>query len=229
MPLQVPPDHVLLLKKWLELPDDAIEKYSSALAQVKPEFNAQELAKSILPLCALDPNLVLGITVILITVYRTGEPQKPFETFLDRDVKPALRRGGLFAGALEEQEAQWTRLRGFLLGALQLEHIVGTTAKAGVVLTEHERIFDAAKILTDFRPIYHADVAEKPNAGVIVHMLKITHRDKQGHHFDAYFALDSNDLARMRNILNRAAEKEKALRQTMEDAGLSVLNVQPFY
>jgi len=29
--------------------------------------------------------------------------------------------------------------------------------------------------------------------------------------------------------LNRAAEKEKTLRQTMEDAGLSVLSVQLFY
>ncbi|MFZ0662921.1 MAG: hypothetical protein WAM66_09540 [Acidobacteriaceae bacterium] len=229
MSLQVPPEHVMLLKKWLELPDDEIEKYSSALARVKPEFNAEELAKAILLFCPLNPNLVFGITEILITVYRTGEPQKPFEAFLDRDVKPALQRGGLFSGTPDERDVQWTRLRRFLLGAIQLEQIVGTTAKAGVVLTEHERIFDGVRIFTDFRPIYHADVAEKPTAGVVIHMLKITNRDKQGRRFDVYYALDSNDLEKMRGTLNRAAEKEKTLRQTMEDAGLLVLNVQLSY
>jgi len=228
--LKVPPEHVVLLKKWLELSDGEIEKYSTALAQVKPEFNAQELAKSLIRHCSpLDPKLVFDITVILIEVYRTGEPQKPFETFLDRDVRPALQSGRLFSENPEEREQQWTRLRQFLLGALQLEYVIGTTAKAGTVLTEHERIFDDAKILTDFRPIYHADVAERPNAGIIIHMLKMTHRDKQDRHFDAYYALDSNDLEKMRNVLNRAAEKEKTLRQTMEDAGLSVLSVQLFY
>lgn len=231
MSLQVPPEHIAILRKWLELSDEDIEKYSSALGQVKPEFNAQELAKSLLPYCSpIDPGLVLAITFILITVYRTGEPQKPFEEFLDRAVRPALANGGLFAGGSpEEQEKQWIRLRQFLLGAIQLERVVGTTAKAGVVLTEHERIFDDVRIMTDFRPIYHADVAEKPNAGVIIHMLKITHRDKYQRKFDAYYAFDTNDLAKLRAVLDRAGEKEKALREVMKDADVSVLDVQATY
>jgi hypothetical protein len=64
--------------------------------------------------------------------------------------------------------------------ALALDDTVGTAAKAGPVLTEHERIFEDARILTDVRPIFHPDLSEKPNAAVIVHMLRLTTRDMFG-------------------------------------------------
>ena len=225
--LRVPPEQVAVLKKWLELPSEQAETLSSALANAKPHFNAQELARSIIRQCDLPNGLVFGIIHVLISVYRTGEPEKPFEAFLDRDVKPALQAAETFSEGKEEEE--WDRLRKFLLQALLLEGIVGTTAKAGIILTEHERIFDNVRIMTDFRPIFHVDVSEKPNAGLIVHMVKITHRDKYDHKFDSYYALDSNDLEKMRKALDRAVEKDKSLRETMNDAGLSVLDVKPYY
>lgn len=225
--LRVPPEHVAILKEWLELPSEKAETLSVALANAKPRFNAQELARSITPHCDLPAGLVHGIIHVLISVYRTGEPEKPFETFLDRDVRPALQAEKTFSEGKEEEE--WNRLRKFLLHALLLEGIVGTTAKAGIILTEHERIFDSVRIMTDFRPIFHVDVSEKPNAGVVIHMVKITHRDKQDRRFDSYYALDSNDVAKMKSALDRAVEKEKSLRKTMNDAGLSALDVQAHY
>jgi hypothetical protein len=227
MSLRIPPEHIALLKGWLELPAEEVAKFSSALEKAPPRFNAYELAKSIIPDCDLAPGLVFAIVQVLISVYRTGEPEKPFESFLDREVRPALKHAKTFSDGNEEQE--WGRLRSFFLHALSLEGTVGTTAKAGSVLTEHERIFDGLRIMTDFRPIFHVDVSEKPNAGLIVHMVKITHRDKHDRKFDSYYALDSNDIAKIRSALDRAAEKEKALRKTMEDAGISVLDVQSSY
>jgi hypothetical protein len=115
------------------------------------------------------------------------------------------------------------------LHALSLEGILGTTAKAGEILTEHEKIFETARVMTDFRPIFHVDVSEKPDAGLVIHMLKITQRDKHSRKFDAYYALDTNDIAKLMGVLDRAVKKEKALRKTMEDAGLRVLDVKAFY
>ncbi len=227
MSLIIPPDHIDFLKRWLELPSEKTAQISSALEKAGPRFNAFELAKAINPCCDLAPELVAGIVEVLVSVYRTGEPAKPFETFLDRDVRPALQRAKTFSEGQEEE--QWGRLRKFLLHALSMEGTVGTTAKAGTILTEHERIFENVRVFTDFRPIFHVDVSEKPNAGVIVHMLKITHRDKYKRKFDEYYALDSNDIAKVKDALDRAVQKEKSLRETMESAGLSVLDVQAFY
>lgn len=227
MSLQVPPDQAAILKKWLELPDDEIEKFSSALEQTEPQFNAQELAMAVSTHSTLPPQLILGIVQVLISAYRTVLPGGSFEDVLDSDVKPALGRAKTFSPGKEEEE--WNRLRKFLLHALSLESTIGSTAKAGVVLTEHERIFDSARIVTDFRPIFHTNVSEKPNAGVIVHMLRITQRDARNKKIDAYYALDSNDLDALRKILDRAAEKENCLRGAMGAAGIKVLDVKAIY
>ena len=227
MSLLVPPEHAAILKKWLELPSEEAEKFSSALAKAKPHFNAEELARAIVPHCDLAPELVIGIVQVLISVYRTGEPEKPFETFLDRDAKPSLTRAKVFSDGKEEEE--WVRLRKFLLRTLLLEGTVGATAKAGPILTEHERVYESVRVMTDFRPIFHVDVSDQPDAGLIIHMLKITHRDKYQRKFDAYYALDSNDVAKMKGVLDRALEKENALRKTMEKAGLTVLDVKSYY
>lgn len=223
----VPPQHVAVLKRWLELPGEGIEQFSAALEKTKPHFNAPDLAAELIPLSELPPDLVRGIVELLISVYRTGEPEKPIETFLDRDVKLALTHTKVFSEGKEHEE--WGRLRKFFLHALSLERVIGTTAKAGPVLTEHERIFQGARVLTDFRPIFHIDVSEKPNAGLIIHMLKITQRDKYDKKTDAYYAMDSNDVAALKQVLDRALEKEKALHQTMNDAGLTVLDVKAYY
>jgi hypothetical protein len=227
MSLIIPPAHIAILKKWLELPTEQVAKFSRALERARPYFNGHELAAAIIPDCGLSPQLVSDIVQVLISVYRTGEPEKPFESFLDGQVRPALEHAKTFSEGKEEQD--WERLRSFLLHAISLEGTLGTTAKAGFVLTEHEKIFDGIRIMTDFRPIFHVDVSEKPNAGLIIHMVKFTYRDKRGHKFDSYYALDSNDVAIMKGALDRAVEKEKSLRKAMNEAGLSVLDVKPTY
>jgi hypothetical protein len=112
---------------------------------------------------------------------------------------------------------------------LSLERSVGTAAKAGPVLTQHERIFVGARIMTDLRPIYHLDVSEKPDAAVIIHMLRITQRDNFGVHSDQYFALDSNDIAAMKELIDRAEKKEKTLKSIMQNSGVTVLDPKFFF
>jgi len=83
--------------------------------------------------------------------------------------------------------------------------------------------------LTDLRPIFHFDISEKPSAATVVHMLKITHRDHYGKKYDSFFALDSNDLVSMKQVIERASVKEETLREVMKDTGVTVLNAGLFY
>jgi hypothetical protein len=227
MSLRVPLDQVALIKKWLELPSEEIEKFSAALEKVGPQFNADELARTVATQSELPNDLILDVIQMLVSLYRTSEPEMPIETFLDREVKPSLIHANTFSDGKEE--AEWKTLRKFLLHALSLERIIGTTAKAGIILTEHERIFAGARIMTDIRPIFHIDVSEKPNAAVIVHMLKITQRNPHRTIMDTYFALDSNDIALLKEILERAMKKEQTLRKAMNDSGVTILDVKAFY
>lgn len=227
MALRVPVDQIGHIKKFLELPDDKIDKFLDALRNAGPQFNVADLALEISDPLDVPPFLADGIVRVLASIYLTRDLRVPIEKFVDREVFVALKTAQAFPA--ETIDIQWKRLRKFLVAALSLERSLGTAAKAGPVLTQHERIFTGARIMTDLRPVYHLDVSEKPDAAVIIHMLRITQRDNFGKHSDEYFALDSNDIAAMKELIDRAEKKEKTLKGMMENSGVTVLDPKLFF
>src|ERR1700722_11987200 len=225
MALTVPQQQVADIKAFLSLSEDKIEQFLAVLNDARPEFNIYDLSADIAKALELRLPLTSGITRVLASLHLTRDAEFrniSLAEFVDNNVLPALN--AVHAFKTEEAEAQWKKLRRFLLGALALERSVGTTVKAGYVLTQHERIFNGARIMSDLRPIYHFDVTEKPDAAVIIHMLRITQRDSRGTQSDHYFALDSNDLIVMRDVVERAMKKEQTLRGIVKDSGVIVLN-----
>jgi hypothetical protein len=227
MAFRVPPDQIGHIKKFLELPDEKISGFLDALAKAGPQFNVDDLAAEISGPLEIPNPLAEGIVRVLASLYLTMDFGQPVEKFLDGQVFFALKRAQVFS--TENVKDQWGKLRKFLIAALSLERSVGTAAKAGPVLTQHERIFGGARIMTDLRPIYHLNVSEKPDAAVIIHMLSITQRDNFGHQSSEYFALDSNDLKLMKEVIERAIKKETTLKGIMENSGVTVLNPKMFF
>lgn len=227
MPLRVPQQQVVQIRKFLELPDDKIQGFLDALSKAGPQFNVFDLAEEVSGSLELPPDLTLGIIRVLVSAYLTRNLQQAIDRFIDEEVFPALKRANAFSG--ENVDAQWSKLRSFLIPALGLERSVGTAAKAGSVLTHHERIFAGARIMTDIRPIFHLNVSDKPDAAMIVHMLRMTQRDNHGERADLFFALDSNDIKVMKALLDRALKKEKTIKDIMKDAGVTVLDPKLVY
>jgi hypothetical protein len=79
------------------------------------------------------------------------------------------------------------------------------------------------------RLIFHADLSEKPNAGIIVHMLKIITRDTLGNRQPQYFALDANDVRFLRQLLDRAIKKEETLKGVFSSTGIEVIEPKRFF
>lgn len=223
MAITVPEQHVALIRKFLELPDAKIKEFVGVLQSANPQFNVADLSDEVSKRLDLPRDLTSGVIRILGSLYLTRDAGKvPLETFVDQEVGPALKRAGTFSQ--DTAEAQWKKLRSFLIAALSLENTLGTAAKAGYVLTQHERIFVNARILTDIRPIFHSNVSEKPGSATLVHMLRMTHRDNHRNYLDEYFALDSNDIRHLKELIDRALKKEETLKALMKNAGVTVLD-----
>jgi hypothetical protein len=92
--------------------------------------------------------------------------------------------------------------------------------KAEDVLTDHEHVFVAVRILTDIRPVFPDDVADPPEAAVIVNMLRIDHWTDREHR-SIYIALDEEDLARLQEATQRAVTKTETLKKFLSSAGLA--------
>ncbi len=228
MALRVPDQQIDHIKKFLELPDDKIEGFLDALSKAGPQFNATDLSEEVSDCVEIPRRLIRGIVSVLASLYRTWDGQhQPIEIFLDQEVSVALKKAKAFPE--KEVDAQWAKLRKFLIDALSFERTVGTAAKAGYVHTQHERIFVGARILTDVRPVFHRDVFEKPESAVIVHMLRITQRDNFGNKAEKYFALDSNDIRSIKALVDRTLDKEKTLKNLMKGSGVTVLDPKLFF
>jgi hypothetical protein len=227
MALKVPQNQVEYIKKLLELPDESVQKLLDAIVSAAPQFNTTDLTTAVSRKAGLPIDETFGIIGVLKSMYLTRNRDQSIEQFIDRAVFGSLKRADIFSP--DDIDAQWKRLRPFLISALSQERSLGTAIKAGEVLTAHERIFAGAKILTDLRPVFHVDVSERPDAAMIVHMLRITQRDDYQNQTDFYFALDSRDIVLMKGLLDRAAEKESTLKELMKDARVAIIEPKPFF
>ncbi len=238
MAFRVPQQNLLHVRSLLELPEERSQAFLDALSKAGPKFNVYDLAAAISNRTKIPRRITEGVVQLLATLYVMREGQAvPLETFVDEQVSPALKNDlvaqpekaeTLDAAKAEarsaEIETRWARFKKFLMIAMSLDDIVGTAAKAGPVLTDHERLFEDARILTDIRPIFHPDVSEKPNAAVLVHMLRITSRDILGNRRALYVALDGNDIRFMKQVMDRAIKKEETLKNVMGSSGVNILD-----
>jgi hypothetical protein len=97
-------------------------------------------------------------------------------------------------------------------------------AKAVALLSEHERLFCSARIVTDARPVYGKNVSEPPDAMIITHILKIDYHVAGGNLDEIYIGLDSNDIKELRDVIDRAEEKTKSLQAALK--GMKLIDPQ---
>jgi len=107
------------------------------------------------------------------------------------------------------------------IAAWMLADAVALAAKATDVISEQERLFTSARILTDLRPVF-AEAAEDPPLGVgIVETLKIDYLDAEGSDASFYVALDTGDIADLKEVIDRAIAKTESLKQWIGSAGMA--------
>lgn len=82
----------------------------------------------------------------------------------------------------------------------------------GVTLSgDNDKQFVNGRIFTDLRPVFEDDERAPLLASVVMHTLKILVRE-DGKNRTIYVAADSSDLAQLRDSIDRALQKAKALR-----------------
>ena len=95
------------------------------------------------------------------------------------------------------------------------------TIRAITLNRDNEEIFKEAKIISDIRLIFQNDIKEKNRDALIIHRLRklITYRidDEIQHQNVHFFTLDSADLIKLKEQIERALEKEKQIISSYEN------------
>jgi hypothetical protein len=93
-----------------------------------------------------------------------------------------------------------------------------TDQKIRSLKLEVERAFCCVRILTDVRAAFTADPTVPPAGMMILNTLRIGYLDDQHEHREFYLAMDSDDLSKLRNAINRALMKSKTLEALLAKA-----------
>lgn len=153
------------------------------------------------------------IVEVLVTLYGIkSERDVSVEEFVD-DVCDAMEH--LDDASHPEYRLQVSErpdFAGKLLTLLNAE-LFALVAKAQDLLTEDERTFCHARILTDLRPIFGPNIEDGPKAMVAMHTLKLAFHQQgsSDEHGEFYVALDAEDLQTLRKLIDRAEAKARAI------------------
>lgn len=98
------------------------------------------------------------------------------------------------------------------------------TIKANELLGEFDRLFIDCRILSDIRIIFNEDLDNQEQVAVVVHQLKFDYV-KHGESQQTFFALDSNDLRKLKIAIDRALEKDKNIKSNVYSNNLEFIEL----
>ena len=148
---------------------------------------------------------------------RLGNEQD-LDTFIG-EVSAAMRRGDAENEKISDEEAATLEIR---LGKLLSVESLTVACKASDLEFGYDRVFENARIFTDIRPVFGGEGTTDVRGAVIVNQLRISCVEGSGVK-DFFFALDQDDLAALRKIVERAEAKSKTLAALLLQAGVNDL------
>ncbi len=104
-----------------------------------------------------------------------------------------------------------------LVSLLDAEPLV-MSAKAFDVQHEYERLFIAARIVTDTRTVFN-QAGNEAVGTMIIHNLNIKYSEN-GQFKEVFIAMDDSDIAKVRRVLDRAETKSATLEKLIEKSGV---------
>lgn len=208
--LHIPKDAAQALRSFAKYSRDDAQALVEAIRKASPALLLSDLAESIAGSTRLSVQEVESLLEAFAGMHLTRiHSEKSVGDFV-ADVVFALQEN---ADGDSVQAGGWENLANDVSAVLSCESLE-VTAKAIDVMTEHEHVFQRARIVTDIRPIFSADIDQQPRAAVLIHMLNLFYREN-GEMKQIGLALDDADLNLLKESIERAAVKAKTLKTSL--------------
>jgi hypothetical protein len=191
--------------------DSELERVRKTLAELTPHLKLEVLSEQ--AKAASNINQVPDLFEIVQTLAGLSITRFRLDVPLDKFVHRV-------ATSLQFQKDQPKTQAAFeekLKSLLNIEPLELST-RAFDIQHEYEKVFRAARIITDIRPVFDVPGAEAIGA-MIVHNLSVKYF-QDGENKEILFALDDADVTALRKVLEKAEIKSKTLEQLVEKAGV---------
>ncbi len=214
MTLVIPDAHKETLRELLSLSPEVRQSLLDAIKASKPTFMLPHLGKTVGQSAGVPVPDAIGYLSMLGSLFLYGEAQGLQPSALAVAVSRAIDADATKDWSDDSEREQFVE---FLTEALSVRPGIGVPAKALDVLVQDPHPFSAARIITELRPVFlEESEGVTIAAGMIVHSLKLSSFRSDGSQEDYYVSMDSRDLQELKQVINRAIEKEESLQRMIE-------------
>jgi hypothetical protein len=203
--------------------EEDFDLFLNALSDAEPALNRNKFWLHVAPrIKHIDSSLIKSLMNEIFQMYSAMEAMgleinEFTETITEAMTPEKLAQFSLNQNDVKRIHDRLTRIFGGGKG-------FNITMKALDVLTDQDRTFYHAKILTDIRPVFNPS-GDAVDASIIVHNLRI-HFGENSEHKDFYVALDTSDIQSLREVLDRADAKAKCLQGLLKTSGIAYLDAE---
>ena len=217
--VSIPEKYLPGLRALAELSEPTAKQLTDAVGTAPPAYDADPIVDHVwskVPTVEVD-SIRLVVETLLFLCSARAILNKPLDDFIAEillNIKVSLGSSWLEGNKEREVKERITTL-------LKLESI-RVTSKARFVTTEYPSLFCSARILTDIRPVFSDDILKVPHHAAVVHQLRI-HYHQSRELKEMFLTIDINDIIALKELLERAQEKEATLLTMLEVAGVKSL------
>jgi hypothetical protein len=220
--LTLPDYYVPGIKGLIGLTEAQAKELISALQAEQPiYYHPTQLAGHLESRITIDPPLLAKIIRALAGLYTA----RTFTGLSTSDFADVAFQAVEDKGLKPSEPESWARFKENLVELLKLEGSLAVASKAQDVVTEQDRIFSQARILSDVRSIFKDDPEAMPSAVAIIHTLRI-HYHQSGDLKSFFVAMDDQDLRKLKDAIDRAQKKSVTLRSVAKSANIPVINIE---
>lgn len=197
-------------KSILELTEEEVNNLIESCASTPIGASPVTFSKQLRKLTHISGINSIARTLFALVGILTIENSSDEELALDlADSYNASLDDGLKEDKLEELKTKLISL----FSALTTQKL---TFKAHSLLTNNDKSYTDAQILSDIRLIFEDDLHTSKRNAVIVHQLKLDFKsDENKKNF--FISLDTLDLMKLKSQIERALEKDRLIRQDYKD------------
>ena len=215
MALQIPKEEVASIKEIKQLSKPTIEQIVAAMRGAPLASSPSEMAKYLAQqLPSLPGEQLSRMLGTIYTLYHIRELSGVSKAKFLEDLMSGIEN----IPGVEIAEEDLPRIQSLFERIMDIE-VLNVVAKAYRLQRDGERLYCAAKILSDIRPVFREDPAAGPAGAVLAHTLKVGYHEGREHH-EFHVVLDGKDLDALGEVVKRAQLKNKALRDFLKGTNL---------
>ena len=213
--LKIPDSEYQFLNRISELDDSIFANLLKALEGVDTTFLELDISESLAP--KVPPLKALELKSFLKSIaalYWLKNARKRTPAQIANDITETIESDKPKSFDLSRIDVARKRIEQ-LLG---IGKAVALTAKAVSVMTAQKRIFTGIRVFSDMRPTFDDD-GDTISAAMIVHNINI-HYHQDGEHKEFFAAMNTSDVRKVKEAMERAEKKAEALKSFIQKSGV---------